>query len=42
MNCTFSRNNYKNAPPLKLDEQSCIGGKARQKLFTWRKIIPPK
>ena len=26
----------------KLNEQSCLGGTARQKPFTWRKIIPPK
>ena len=24
----------------KLNEQSCLGGIAQQKLFTWRKIIP--
>ena len=26
----------------KLNEQSCLGGTARQKLLTWRKVIPPK
>ena len=29
-------------PESTLNEQFCLGGTARQKLFTWRKIIPPK
>ena len=40
MNCTFSRNSYKNM--LKLNEQSCLGRTAWKKLFIWRIIIPPK
>ena len=35
MNCTFSRNNYKNT-------KSKLNVTAPQKLFTWRKIIPRK
>ena len=27
---------------VKLNALSCLGGTARQKLLTWRKIIPPK
>ena len=42
MNCTFSHNNYKKHTEPKLNEQSCLRGTARQKLFTWRKIILPK
>ena len=42
MNCTFSCNNYKKHTESKLNEQSCLAGTARQKLFTWRKIIPLK
>ena len=42
MNCTFSRNKYRNMPSLKLNEQSCLGGTTWQKLFTWRKIVLPK
>ena len=41
MNCTFPPNNYKNKTEYKLNEQSCLGRAAWQKLFTWRKIIPP-
>ena len=39
MNCTFSRNNYKNTR-VWLNEQ-CLDGTAWKKLFKW-KIIPPK